>query len=59
MEPEWMHLPQAHVIKNVYLKWLQQLMGGGEIEELHEVLNDFQAVWKGAWQLSLYVGNLL
>ena len=30
MEPEWIHLPQAQVIKHDYLKWLQQLQGGGE-----------------------------
>jgi hypothetical protein len=27
-------------------------MGGGENEEMHEVLNDLQAAWKGAWHLS-------
>jgi hypothetical protein len=34
-------------------------MGGGENEELHEVLNDFKAAWKGAWHLSPYFENLL
>lgn len=38
---------------------LQQLEGGGENEEMHEVLNNFRAAWKGAWQHYPYFENLL
>jgi hypothetical protein len=49
MEPEWnAYTASTWIDQPGMFYFYAQLLGGGEIEEMHEVLNNFQAAWKGA-----------